>query len=172
MILFAFLLSLVAFSLQLSIYGSSLPILPFIPFVILSALLRPLSKALFYSCLAGFLVDVLGADPFGIHALNYTLIAALCYRNRSRFSAEAPVQLSLCAAFGSFVSTQLQILLLFLFDRRILFEGKWWIAEWTLLPLFDGLYTFIWFTGPLALFRKIRRMWMVYWLRKKNPFPN
>lgn len=172
MIVFAFFLSLFIFYFQCILYGSSLPILPFIPWLAFLSLLCPLLRTLFLSFAAGLFLDSISTDPFGIHALNYTLTAALCYRWRSRFSPDNPLQLCLYTALCSFVSTQLQIALLFLFDRRILFGGKWWATEWAFLPIFDALYALVWFAGPLALFRIMRRTWMVYWLKKKNPSPN
>jgi hypothetical protein len=172
MIILSFFLSLIPFFLQILVYGPSLPILPFIPLIALSLLLQPLSKTLFISAFTGLLVDLLSADPFGIHALNHAATAALCFRGRSLFSVERPLQFSLYTAICSFVSTILQIALLFLFDRRVSFQGKWWLAEWTLLPLIDALYAFMWFAGPLALFRSVHRLWEVYWLKKKSPFPN
>jgi len=171
MILLSFLLSLVPFALQVFLYGPTLPILPFIPFIVLCLLLKPLSQTLFLSGATGLLVDLISSDPFGIHALNHTLTAALGLRGRLFFSAESPLQLSLYTAICSFISTGLQIALLFLFDRRITFQGKWWVTEWAILPLLDALYAFLWFAGPLALFRIAHRFWAIYWLKKKNPFP-
>ncbi len=121
MILFAFLLSLVPFALQIFIYGPSLPILPFIPLIALSLLLQSLPKTLFLSSACGLLVDLISSDPFGIHALNYVATSAFCFRGKSFFSAESKIQYSLYTAICSFVSTTFQIALLFLFDRRVSF---------------------------------------------------
>jgi len=170
-IAFAFLLSLVPFALQIFFYGPALPILPFLPPIVLSLLLRSLSKTLFLSAACGFLIDLISADPFGIHALGYALTAALAARGRPLFSAESPVQLSLYTAICSFIYTPLHIALLFLFDRRVFFHGKWWLAEWTLLPALDALYALVWFAGPIALFRIVHRLWTHYWTKRKNPFP-
>ncbi|HEV7738276.1 MAG TPA: hypothetical protein VGO47_13005 [Chlamydiales bacterium] len=171
MIIFAFFWSVIPFFCQVFGFCPSLPILPFIPFVALSLLLRPLSKTLFFSAGSGLLIDLISADPFGIHALNHAVTAAFCFRARSFFSAESPLQLSLYTSICSLFSTTLQIALLFLFDRRVCFQGKWWLTEWTVLPLLDGLYAFLWFAGPLAVFRIIHRYWALYWLKKKKPFP-
>jgi rod shape-determining protein MreD len=154
MIVLGFCLSLAYLALQtISPFCAKIPILAFVPFLALLNLLRPLSKALQWSCFAGFLIDILSYDPFGIHALNYTLSSLFCFRWRRRFSAEIPLQFGLYTAFFSSVSTVLQTLMLFLFDRRILFQGIWWITDWPLLPVCDALYALLWFTGPLALYR-------------------
>jgi cell shape-determining protein MreD len=170
MIVFAFLLSLLPFALQIFIYGPSLPILPFIPFIAFSLLLQSLPKTLFLSALCGLLVDFISADPFGIHTLNHAATSAFCFRGKSFFSAESPLQYSLYTAICSFVSTNFQIALLFLFDRRVSFQGTWWLTEWTMLPVFDALYAFIWFAGPIAAFRMIQRFGAIYWLKRKKSF--
>ncbi len=167
MILFTFALGLIALFLKISTFPD-LPILPFIPFLALLSLLRPFPKALLIATVSGFIVDLLSSDPLGIHALNYVLCILICYRFRTLFSSESPLQLGFYAALYSFVSTQLQIALLFLFDRRVEFLGKWWLVQWTSLPVIDAFYAFIWFAGPLALYRTIYRTWNVYWLKKNN----
>lgn len=167
MVIASFFLSLIAYFLKLTSFPM-LPILPFIPFLALVSLLKPFSKALLLVTLVGFLVDLLSSDPLGIHAINYALCLLICFRIRTLFSLESPLQLVLYSALYSFVSTQLQIGLLFLFDRRIEFLGKWWLLQWISLPLIDAMYAFVWFTGPLALYRTIYHTWTVYWLKKNN----
>lgn len=167
MILFSFLLSMMALLLKITAYPN-LPIIPCIPLLALLSLLRPFSKALVIAASTGFIVDLFSADPIGIHALNYTLCILICFRFRSLFSAESPLQLGLYTALYSFISTHLQIALLFLFDRRVEFLGKWWLVQWASLPLIDATYAFIWFAGPLALYHTIHRNWVIYWLRKNN----
>jgi rod shape-determining protein MreD len=168
MIIFSFLLSIIALFLKITTFPD-LPILPFIPFLALLSLLRPFSKVLLAATLSGFIVDLLSSDPLGIHALNYTLCILICFRFRSLFSSESPLQLVFYATLYSFVSTQLQIGLLFLFDRRVEFLGKWWLMQWMSLPVIDAIYAFVWFAGPLALYRTMYRTWTVYWLKKNNP---
>jgi rod shape-determining protein MreD len=167
MIPFAFLLSLIALFLKISVYPG-LELAPFMPLLAVLSLLKPMAKAIPLATLAGFIIDLLSSDPLGIHALNYTLCVLIAYRCRSLFSAESPIQLGLYTALYSFVSTQLQIALLFLFDRRVEFLGKWWLVQWMSLPLIDAVYAMIWFAGPLSLFRFTHRTWTVYWLKKND----
>ena len=118
MIIFAFLLSLMALFLKITTFPD-LPILPFIPLLAILSLLRPFSKTILLATLSGFIVDLLSSDPLGIHALNYALCTLICFRFRTLFSSESPLQLGLYTILYSFASTQLQIALLFLFDRRV-----------------------------------------------------
>jgi rod shape-determining protein MreD len=129
-------------------------------------------KAVLLSCAAGLSLDLLSQEYLGLHAMTYSAAAALCFRWRRRFSIEIPTQFAFYTAIFSFSCTLLQIALLFLFDRRIPFPGRWWMSEWLCLPLFDGVYALLWFTGPLSLYREIRRRWVVYWLKKKSLSPN
>jgi len=169
MILLSFCLSVAFLYLQATNpLCAHVPILAFAPFLALLGLTRPLSKTLRWSAFAGILIDLLSYDPFGIHALNYTLSSLFCFRWRRRFSADTPLQFGLFTALFSAASGLLQVTLLFLFDRRILFQGIWWMTDWPLLPVCDALYATLWFAGPLALYRILRRMWGIYWLKKNQ----
>jgi hypothetical protein len=46
--------------------------------------------------------------------------------------------------------------LLFLFDRRVPFEGRWVFSELIGAPLLDGFFAFVWVFAPLKFFEKIR----------------
>jgi rod shape-determining protein MreD len=168
MLLFTYFLAALALWIQATLYPN-LPILPFAPFLSLACLVRPLNKTLLSSFLAGLAVDLVSSDPFGLHALTYCLAAALSFRVRKLFSAEIPLQYALFTALVSLVATLFQIILLFLFDRRVPFCGIWWLTDWATLPILDALYTLVWFAAPLALYRTLHRRWVIYWLKKKNP---
>ncbi|MDE3046280.1 MAG: hypothetical protein KGJ02_06525 [Verrucomicrobiota bacterium] len=164
----AFFLSLTCLWFQATLYAG-LPISPFVPFLALTALLAPFRKALWLAALAGLCTDLLTSDPLGLSALGSCASMALCYSWRNRFSAEIPLQFSLYTALFSAISSFLQIALLFLFDRRVPFDGKWWMMQWACFPIADAIYAFVWFAGPLILYRTFRRTWVIYWLKKKDP---
>lgn len=167
MIIFALCLSIVALILQISLYPH-LPIVPFTPFLAVLCLVAPLPRALLFATIAGLVIDLLSNDPFGVTAVSFTLTTLFCYRWRSLFSLDSPLAFALLTALVSFISTQLQLALFFLFDRRIGFLGSWWLTQWILLPLFDATFALIWFVGPLMLYKKLHRKWLVYWLRKRS----
>jgi rod shape-determining protein MreD len=170
MVIFSFFLAVLALFLQ-SFLIPRISILAFAPFLSLLTLKERLPKALWCSALSGALLDLLSDDPMGLHALNYTLATAFLYRYKRHFSYEVPFHFGLFTVFISSLSTLLQLSLLFLFDRRIPFDGKWILTDLIGMPILDGLYAFAWFVVPLAMFEKIKKYWVLFWLRKKNLSP-
>jgi len=170
MLALAFFLSFFALYLQ-SVAVPRLTILAFAPFLALNILRSTFYKALLLSASVGALLDLLSDDPMGLHALNYTLISALLFRFRKLCSHDNPLHLSLFSGVISIVSTCLQLILLFLFDRRVPFNGTWAIADLIGMPAIDALYAFIWIAAPLTLAQIIRRTWVLFWLKKNNPSP-
>lgn len=169
MLTIAFFLALTALLLQ-GVLIPKLTLLAFAPFLAIAILKRPWIRALSLSALSGCLLDLLSDDPMGLHALNYTLITALLFRFRKHFLYDQPLHLSLFTALISFLSTLLQLVLLFLFDRRVPFSGGWIVADLIGMPVIDALYAFVWFTAPLSLCEWARRLWKLYWLKKKRAF--
>lgn len=168
MLIIAFVLALSALILQ-GIVIPKLTLLAFAPYLALALMRLPWMRALWMSALAGCFLDLLSEDPMGMHALNYTTVTALLFRFRKPFSPEQPFHVSLITAGFSFLSTLLQGFLLFLFDRRIPFSGKWVFADLIGMPLIDALYAFVWFAAPLALCDWVRNSWVLFWLKRKNP---
>jgi rod shape-determining protein MreD len=134
-----------------------------------------LPRVLWLSALAGCVVDLFSDHPIGLHALNYTICASLLSRFRRHVSSSEPLHLSLFTGIYSFVSTILLLILLFLFDRRVPFDGKWIFTDIVGMPVMDAVYAFVWFAAPLALIEKLRRIgrrwWMTVWLKRKNLSP-
>ncbi len=168
MIPFCFCVNALVLWLQATLYPE-LPILAAAPLLALVCLDIPqLTRALLWSASAGFMLDLFSSDPLGLHALTYALAAFACIQLRRPFSSEAPIQFALYTALMSAVVSSIQLILLFLFDRRGSFPGRWWLTEGLCLPLFDGVYALLWFAGPLALYRTLHKLWTLHWLKKKN----
>ncbi|HSX10948.1 MAG TPA: rod shape-determining protein MreD [Chlamydiales bacterium] len=170
MLTIAFFLAFTALVLQ-GVVVPRLALLAFAPFLALVIMKCHHPRALWLSLIAGACVDLVSDDPMGLHALNYTLITALLFQFRKHFLYDHPLHLSLFTGLISVLSTILQLVLLFLFDRRVPFEGKWVFADLIGMPVIDALYAFVWFAAPLSLFEKCRRMWVLFWLKRKNPSP-
>ncbi len=167
MLILAFLLALSVWLMQATCV-LNLQILAFIPFLAVLILKASLKKTLWLAALVGILVDLLSDDPMGVHALNYVITCALFFRIKRLFHFE---QLSLLAGMLSSLSTLLQWILLFLFDRRVPFNGKWIFADVVAMPVLDALYAFVWFHAPLALAVFLYKTWILYWLKKKSLSP-
>ncbi|PIS02958.1 MAG: hypothetical protein COT85_02700 [Chlamydiae bacterium CG10_big_fil_rev_8_21_14_0_10_42_34] len=170
MLTLAFLLATFALILQ-GIFIPKIAILAFAPFLAITTLKSPLIQALVLSAFAGAFMDLLSDDPMGVHALNYVTVTALLYRIRKHFSHDEALHITLFSGIVSVLSTLIQLFLLFLFDRRVPFVGKWIFADLIGMPVIDALYAFVWFAAPLTLAAKIRRTWTLFWLKRKNPFP-
>lgn len=124
--------------------------------------------ALWFAAFLGGIIDLLSDDPMGVHALNYVSVTALLYRFRRHFLWDSPFHFSVFTAAFSLVSTFLQLLLLFLFDRRVPFDGKWILTDLIGMPLVDAVVALIGFSVPLLVFEYFRRLWVLFWLKRKE----
>lgn len=168
MIVFGFILSLSALLLQ-GLLVPKLSLFVFAPFLALLVLRRPLSYSLWLAGASGAIMDLFSDDPIGLYALNFTLATAFFLRFRTRFSSDSPLHFPLLTTLISILATLLQWLLLFLFDRRVPFHGQWILTDLIGMPIADGIFAFVWFTGPLLAADKLYKMWVLFWLKKKNP---
>lgn len=167
MIALAFFLCFVAHVLQ-AVLGWGPTLLGFAPFLGVCLMRVRLRSCLWLAAGAGFLVDLFSEDPIGLHALNYVVVSGILVRFRKRFSFEEPLHLGIYTVAISFVSTILQLILLFLFDRRVPIHGKWALIDLFCMPLVDGVYGLIWIAGPLWMVQRMRYRWMIYCLKNKN----
>lgn len=171
MLFVSFCLAVAALFLQ-GIYLPSFALLAFAPWLAILILRASLPQTLWLSAIAGALLDLISEDPIGVHALNYTLVSLILYSHRRHLSWENPFHISLLTGFVSFLSTLLGLGLLFLFDRRAPFDGKWVWIDLIGMPIADAIYALVWFVAPLILFEKLHRLWMVFWLKRKNLSPS
>ena len=161
MLLIAFFLSLCALLLQ-GVLIPRLSILAFAPFLALVIMKQKYNKALWSSAFAGCIMDLLSDNPMGLHALNYTLITAFLFQFRSYFSHDHPLHLSLFTGLISILSTLLQLTLLFLFERRVPFAGRWIFGDLLGMPIIDSFYAFVWFGAPFTLLTNLQKLWKVF----------
>lgn len=167
MLILSFLLSLFALILQMTLIPQ-IALLPFCPFLSLAILRSSSAKALWLSCLSGAILDLASSDPMGVYALGATLTTFVLFRFKNHFLSEDPFHISVFSALFSFTTTFLTLLLLFLFDRRVEIQGRWVLTDFIGMPLIDALFAFVWFAAPLVLFSKLKKMWDLFWLRRKK----
>jgi rod shape-determining protein MreD len=162
---FALLLAVFALILQLKL---SLPFLVFSPLLALLSLQNTLPKALWLSLLLGLLIDLFSAEPFGLHALVYTLSSFLLYRFRRFFSLE---KVPLFTLPFSLLITLMILPASFLFDRPIPLSFLTLLTDFFLLPIGDCLFAFLVYSGPIALYRHLETQWRHFWLNR-TPSPS
>lgn len=143
-------------------------LLAFAPFMAMCLLRVSLRASLWLAGVAGLCVDLFSDDPMGLHALNYAGTAGILYGVKKRLSHEEPLHLGLYTGGISFISTLLQLFLLFLFDRRVPFSGKWALVDVFCMPIVDGVYALVWIAAPLLALQRLRYKWDIYWVKKKN----
>ncbi len=145
----------------------SVGILSYAPFLALTCMRTSFLTSLWVAALVGLFSDLLSADPFGIYALSLTLTSASAYRFRNRFFQGEPLQLCIFTGIISFLFTPLHVFILFLFDRRAPFSGKWSFLDFFTMPFLDAAYAFFWLVGPLLLFEWAKRQWK-HWTLRRN----
>jgi hypothetical protein len=166
MSLFAYLTSFVILLLQATV-PFPFPVFAFIPYQATLALKKPISSLLWLSSLGALPLEFLSSDPLGLYSLSCLVTTAIGYRLRYLFSSDSWIQFSFLAGILSFIQLPITAIFLFLFDRRIPFQGKWWFVDLPILALADACYAAVWFVGPYALYRLIRKNWDLYWLKKR-----
>ena len=167
MCLFAYLTSFSILLLQATIFPQ-IPCFSWILFLATLCLEKSLPHAIWFSAIGVLPLDLLSSDPLGVHALSCMLTVGLGYRLRNLFSSESWIQFSLFSGILSFLQLPALALLLFLFDRRVPFLGKWWFLDWPSLAIIDAAYATLWFVGPLAVYRYLYKIWSHYWLKRQN----
>jgi cell shape-determining protein MreD len=167
MLWFPFLLSTVALFVQ-AVFSLPFVLFVYAPWLCLCVLRSSGLKSLYLAFLAGSLMDLIGNDPMGVHALNYVLVVAGLYRFRKLFLVDHTWHLSLFTWMFSLSSTLLQLFLLFLFDRRVPFAGQWVLGDLIVMPLADALYAFVWITLPILGVQTMKIQGRVQWNTIKN----
>ena len=163
----AYLTSLFVLFLQATSYFA-IPVFPFTPFLSSLSLKKSMTQVFWISAIGTLPLDLLSSDPMGIHSLSCMVTAVIAARVRQLFSSDSWIQFSVFSGILSFIQIPISTLFLFLFDRRIPFQGKWWIVDWPLLAILDAIYAAVWFIGPLAIYTIVQKSWDLYWLRKEN----
>lgn len=162
-------LSILALFLQ-SFAPLPFKLLPFAPFLTLIILRFSFIKTLCIASFIGMFVDLLTSGPLGIYALSYFSVTLLVFRYKKHFLFEDPFHFSLFTTLFSLLFLPFHFFFLFLFDRRILFEGNWALIDLFIMPVVDGLFAFLWFVCPLLLVQFIKKRWSLFWIRRKRIF--
>lgn len=164
-LLLTFLTSM-TFLLSSIFFCPSLRLFYLAPFLIALYYQKNFLVSLWGSFLCGLLLDLLSVGThFGLYALNYTLTTFFLFVQRKNFFGDSFSTLPLMVFFFSTVSSFLQAIFLYLFEREIFFSWQWIISDLFLMPLFDASYAFVCFIVPFYLFEKPPRKGKEYFAK-------
>lgn len=137
----------------------SLRLMFFVPFLVILFYQKTFSVSLWMAFFCGLIIDLLSIQsPFGFYALNYTLTAAIIFPQKRNFFADHLSTLPIMTLLFSSLATLLQAIFLYIFSSYIHINLWWVFTDLIIMPLFDGLYAFIWFIlVPMILPKKSRR---------------
>jgi hypothetical protein len=143
---------------------TSLKLIYFAPFIVISFYNYSLIGTLWLSILCGFFSDILASGSFGVITMSYLLCSFVLYRAK-RFFNDKPVNLSIFTSLYSVIFSIFNLLFLFIFDKAVIISLKWVLSDLIVMPFFDGIYAFFWFSLPFLVIEKIKRtniknLWM------------
>jgi rod shape-determining protein MreD len=140
-------------------------LLYFVPFLIIAIYKKSLSTCLWYSLLCGLLIDLLSDESrLGFYAMNYSLTIFLLYPQRKNFFSDSITTLPLMSFFFSVISTVIEIAYLSSTGRSPSLSMQWIMTDLLIMPVFDGVYAFMVFILPFALFGKRQRKGTDYFM--------
>jgi len=135
-----------------------------IPFLIIAIYKKPLIFCLWSSAFYGLLLDLLSAhSTLGLFATNVTLTTWILYKQKKHFFADSMTTLPLMTGFFSVLFACLQLLLIFLFERKFLIHQS--AKDFLMTPLLNALFSYGVFILPCALFGKPIRKGSDYFLQ-------
>lgn len=132
------------------------------------ALKNSLTTTLWCAAFLGAIADVFSDDPIGLSALSFTLSAWILHRLNRYLLPDSPFHFMLFTALFAAVCNFLYLPLLFLFDRRVPFDGKWALTDLLIAPLAYATIAWVGFVVPVWTLKTIRSIGGLIWLQKKS----
>lgn len=137
----------------------------FSPLLVILFYQKTYLTCLWWSILCGAFLDLLSTNnQFGIYAVAYGLTTLLLYSQRGNFFADSITTLPLMTFFYSALSTLLQCLLMYIFERNNVFSWDWALTDLLYMPALDAVYGFTCFIVPALFFKKRARRGKDYFL--------
>ena len=167
--LWPYLLLSIALHLIMPLFHSSFRVSFLVPLLVILYYQKPLIFCLWMSFLCGLLLDLLSSERFfGIYTSSYCCATALIYPQKKHFFADNLSTLPLLTFFTSGLITGAQILLIYIFQRKIPLNWYWFATNILIMPLVDSMYAFFLFLMPSLLFGKRRRHGKDYFIHRPN----
>ncbi|HSX12731.1 MAG TPA: rod shape-determining protein MreD [Rhabdochlamydiaceae bacterium] len=130
----------------------------FAPFFALLFLRKSFLFSIWTAVLCGLLMDLLNSKfHFGFCALNSCLTCLLVYSQKRNFFEDRLFSLACYTALISVVSSFIELGFLTLFEKQFPLKWPLVITDLMLMPAFDALYGFLWFSCPIKLYQNLRK---------------
>lgn len=152
--LLLFLLALTATLLSSAVLPK-LHLIYFAPFLAYILVETPLHHILWQMLLCGLCSDLLSSTPFGVQSVCYTLSALALFKVRKFFSYNF-ASISLYTMLIATVFTLFYLIVAAVLGCGPKISLQSLLSDFLLMPIFDGIYAFIWFFCPLKAIDAIR----------------
>lgn len=143
------------------LFAAPFSILPFSPYLAILYRRSSFIKSLWIAALCGMLMDLLTDRPFGLYALNLTVVTFLFYRLRIYF-VDKSIGLASYTAILSLSATLFSRILFSLYGQTLPLTFKGIATDFLVMPLADSLYGVLCFSLPLSVYRLGKRLYFRY----------
>jgi hypothetical protein len=135
-----------------------IPLLAYAPYLAHMLMTKPLKSALWHSLSCGLFMDALQSSfSFGFCSLEFCLVTLILYQQKHWFFNDKLFSLSLFSSLFCLGCSLLQLGILSLKKRPILFSWSLIGTDCLLVPLYHGIYAFICFTIPYLIYLQIKK---------------
>lgn len=133
----------------------NLRLLFFAPFLVIAYYNKGLRSCLWLALLCGLIVDLLSSQTrLGTYAFNYCLTTWILYNQKRHFFEDSPTTFPIMTFIFAFISTLMQVALLYIFGQPIELSWDWIKNDLIRLPLYDAFYAGIAYSLPYLFFPK------------------
>ena len=136
----------------------SIRLAPFAPFLVICFYRTPFRKCLTLAFASGLLIDLLSTQfRFGLFGVIHLLTAALLYGQKKHFFEDKPLPFCLYSALTSAFLSGLSLLAAKFSSMEMAISFPVLLSDLIFMPLIDGLYAFLWFICPVALYSLVKK---------------
>lgn len=144
-------------------------LLYFVPFIVQCFYRHSLNGCLWWSIVAGFIVDLFSADTrLGNYAMNYCLVTVCIYRYRFHFFEDRLSTLPAMTFCFSCLSAFIQIAIFYIISRPFALSWSWLFNDFLFIPLQTSLYAILAFSFPSFLLIYLKRRYLLFRIAKRR----
>ncbi len=140
-----------------SIFFPHIHLFTFAPFLALLVIRKQLIPTLWIAAFSGLTLDLLSSNfRFGLYGTAFFLTVLTIFKLKNLFFEERPHALALFSALVALIFTLIESSLLSFFGHPPPFTSKTLSCDLLLMPLLDGVLSFLWFSIPLKLYTLLK----------------